>query len=266
MSHTYVKTMEVEEAPTTVITIDNDIPSIIDTRLNVDNASSISDSTVGELGPDSGLTEITEDLTKLNIREKLLREPYYPSPGIEQLFLDAAAVTEKLMDQAVFDKKYKVETEFYDIGLVYFLVDFYKVNRIALTTTKEVLVPVLEELNAICVENKFDFTKCLNFVRWLEFRRQKQCHTFLAFTKLPSYCNDRTEQEKGYFDLDEHPDQYKRKTILECGLCKKLESLQLCARCNTAAYCCRECQKKDYSFHKRYCKAKEGYVEKCNKK
>lgn len=213
---------------------------------------------------DEEINTVTEDLEKLNFNERLLSEPYYPSPGIEQLFLDATAVSKKLMTQLAFDRKYKIETEFTQMEVVNFLVDFYKINRTQLTTTKELLIPMLDELKKICLENNFEFIKCSNFLRWLEFRRQKQCHTFLAFTKRLS--DKPEEQQKGYFDLDEHPNQYKRKTILECGCCKKLEKLQLCNKCHTAAYCNSDCQKKDFSFHKRYCKAREGYVAKCNKK
>lgn len=258
--------MELDEKLAAVITIDNnDLPAtttaessntpVTDTTATVVNSNN-------NLGIDIEIDSVTNDLKMLSVNEKLLSEPFYPSPGIEVLFADATLVSLNKMAQTVFDNKYKVETEFTQIETVNFLVDFYKINRISLTTTKELLIPLLKELTEICEANQFDVIKCTNFLRWLEFRRQKQHHTFIAYTKKLA----NVEQKKGYFDLDEHPDQYKRKTILECGSCKKTGELQKCAKCGTAAYCTRDCQVKDWSFHKKYCKAQEGYVEKCNKK
>jgi len=54
-------------------------------------------------------------------------------------------------------------------------------------------------------------------------------------------------------DLDERDVRFI--TITECGVChkKKPEPLFECVKCRKAAYCGAECQKKDWSFHKRFC-------------
>jgi hypothetical protein len=42
-----------------------------------------------------------------------------------------------------------------------------------------------------------------------------------------------------------------------CGMCGLLESevteLKVCSRCKKVYYCSKECQKKNYRVHKRYC-------------
>ncbi len=245
-------------------------PNSIKLQMEVESTTTpTSTSPDATLPPTEEITveNVTEDIVKLNISEKLLSAPYYPSPGIEQLFLEAAAVEAKKFDQTVFDKKYKVEVPFTDMESLNFCVDYFKFNLhvfVSPNTTKTELAPVLEELSNICKNNGYDYVLFSKFMLWLTGRYRNQCRTFLAFTKH----NPRkpADQKKGYFDLDEHPTQYKRRTTLECGGCKKTQNLQLCSKCHTASYCGVECQKKDLSFHKRYCVARKDYVPKVQKK
>jgi splicing suppressor protein 51 len=47
-----------------------------------------------------------------------------------------------------------------------------------------------------------------------------------------------------------------RKTCAHCKTtaeARGLPSLQACARCKTALYCGRDCQKADYKSHKKFC-------------
>lgn len=55
------------------------------------------------------------------------------------------------------------------------------------------------------------------------------------------------------FDLKEGEDDFRLITTKECGGCKKTVDLEVCTKCHKAAYCNRECQKKDFKFHKHFC-------------
>jgi hypothetical protein len=174
-------------------------------------------------------------------------DPIYPTPGINKLYEELKIVSDsddKTLS-ILFDQKYRVPTEFDNFAQIQYIVDFVKFNIDAMKSSST-LKAVLLALKTDCEKNGIPLDLAIPFSQVLITRKLTNKPVFIAHTKGKGAYN--------IYDMDEHPSKYKKKTTKECGHCKKVEKLQLCSRCKTAAYCCRDCQKLDYDFHKTYCR------------
>ena len=46
---------------------------------------------------------------------------------------------------------------------------------------------------------------------------------------------------------------FRSEVTRSCTTCSKAKNLRRCKRCKNVSYCSRECQKKDWDDHKKYC-------------
>ncbi len=187
------------------------------------------------------------------VLDDVLNDPIYPTPGINKLYEELKLVSDsgdKTLS-TLFDQKYRISTEFTDLSPIQFIVDFVKLNIDAMKSPHSVQL-VLKELKVNCELHGIPVNDGIAFSFTILKRVISNQPVFITHTKNKTTYN--------MYDMNEHPSNYKRRTTKECGHCRKKENLQLCARCKTAAYCCKDCQKLDYGFHKTYC------VMYCNKK
>lgn len=72
--------------------------------------------------------------------------------------------------------------------------------------------------------------------------------------KYVFYALTESKEDSEPFDLQETPDKAKFITTKACNTCQKNDCpLEICAKCHRAAYCNKECQTKDWKFHKHFC-------------
>ena len=81
--------------------------------------------------------------------------------------------------------------------------------------------------------------------------RMKHCSLDKAITDTMSDIHEAQGRPRKAIPFSERP-------LGHCGKCHRRETTtkrhQLCARCKTVLYCCRECQANDWAKHKRSCK------------
>mmetsp|Transcript_1462 Transcript_1462/g.3072 ORF Transcript_1462/g.3072 Transcript_1462/m.3072 type:complete len:200 (-) Transcript_1462:23-622(-) len=84
---------------------------------------------------------------------------------------------------------------------------------------------------------------------------------YAALPELPGgYCPDGFDMAMAKDKVESLLDEFEDclgDPLLQCNQCKKCalgKKLMRCTRCQSAVYCCRECQKKDWKRHKKVCK------------
>jgi rubrerythrin len=207
---------------------------------------------------------VTPSTTEATQTQQHQHEEFYPTPGIMKMIEDFKELVPLREDDKQYEllneklsMQYRAVTKFDTIVVVQSMVAFFKIHiayALAEGFKKHApdFVRLAEEINTMLPPEykkltERDHQAMAEFYEFMLRRKIENRNVFIAYT--------RDLAQHDMFDLLESVDKRRRITCDECNHCHKRDvPLHKCTVCLRAAYCCKECQRGDWTFHKQFCK------------